>query len=93
MGRGLSRMWSQSDDGQMQVKWAANKTMRLNLSRRHVPCLFCCALPGTAHARGFLMTEALAMENKLKLGGQSVTLDMARLFLGTPDVEKLMASP
>ena len=34
-------------------------------------------------------TEALAMENKLKLGDQPVSLDMARLLLGTPDVEKL----
>ena len=30
------------------------------------------------------------MENKLKLNDQPVSLDMARLLLGTPDVEKLM---
>jgi len=36
-------------------------------------------------------TEALAMENKLKLGDQPVSLGMARLLMGTPDVEKLMA--
>jgi hypothetical protein len=35
-------------------------------------------------------TEALAMENKLKLSDQPVSLGMARLLMGTPDVEKLM---
>jgi alkyl sulfatase BDS1-like metallo-beta-lactamase superfamily hydrolase len=44
----------------------------------------------SANARGFYITEALAMENKLKLGDQPVTLEMARLLLGTPDVEQLM---
>jgi alkyl sulfatase BDS1-like metallo-beta-lactamase superfamily hydrolase len=44
----------------------------------------------SANARGFYITEALAMENKLKLGDQPVTLDVSRLLLGTPDVEKLM---
>ena len=38
-------------------------------------------------------TEALAMENKLKLSDQPITLDMARVFLGTPDVDKVMAMP
>jgi alkyl sulfatase BDS1-like metallo-beta-lactamase superfamily hydrolase len=46
----------------------------------------------SANARGFYITEALAMENKLKLGDQPVTLEVARLLLGTPDVEKLMES-
>jgi len=44
----------------------------------------------SANARGFYITEALAMEDKLKLGDQPVTLEMARLLLGTPNVEKLM---
>jgi alkyl sulfatase BDS1-like metallo-beta-lactamase superfamily hydrolase len=44
----------------------------------------------SANARGFYISEALAMENKLKLGDQPVTLEMARLLLGTPGVEKLM---
>lgn len=47
----------------------------------------------SANARGWYITEALAMENKLKLGDQPVTLGMARLMLGTPGVEKLMVSP
>ncbi|MCK4794230.1 MAG: MBL fold metallo-hydrolase [Desulfobacteraceae bacterium] len=47
----------------------------------------------SANARGWYITEALAMENKLKLGDQPITLDMARVFLGTPDVEKVMAMP
>jgi alkyl sulfatase BDS1-like metallo-beta-lactamase superfamily hydrolase len=33
------------------------------------------------------------MENKLKLGDQPLTLDMARVLLGTPDVDKVMAMP
>jgi alkyl sulfatase BDS1-like metallo-beta-lactamase superfamily hydrolase len=47
----------------------------------------------SANARGWYITEALAMENKLKLGDQPITLDMARVFLGTPDVDKVMAMP
>ena len=47
----------------------------------------------SANARGWYITEALAMENNLKLGDQPISLDMARLFLGTPDVDKVMASP
>ena len=47
----------------------------------------------SANARGFFITEALAMENKLKLGDQPITLDMARVFLGTPDVDKVMVMP
>ncbi len=47
----------------------------------------------SANARGWYITEALAMENKLKLGDQPVTLDMARTLLGTPDVDKVMAMP
>jgi alkyl sulfatase BDS1-like metallo-beta-lactamase superfamily hydrolase len=46
----------------------------------------------SANARGFYITEALAMENKLKLGDQPVSLEAARVLLGTPDVEKLMES-
>ena len=47
----------------------------------------------SANARGFYITEALAMENKLKLGDQPVSLESARVLLGTPDVEQLMNSP
>ena len=47
----------------------------------------------SANARGWYITEALAMENKLKLGDQPITLDAARMFIGTPDVEKVMAMP
>jgi alkyl sulfatase BDS1-like metallo-beta-lactamase superfamily hydrolase len=47
----------------------------------------------SANARGWYITEALAMENKLKLGEQSITLELARELLGTPDVDKIMALP
>ena len=47
----------------------------------------------SANARGFYITEALSLENKLKLGDQPVSLESARVLLGTPDVEKLMDSP
>jgi alkyl sulfatase BDS1-like metallo-beta-lactamase superfamily hydrolase len=47
----------------------------------------------SANARGWYITEALSMENKLKLGDQPLTLDMARVLLGTPDVDKVMAMP
>ena len=47
----------------------------------------------SANARGFYITEALAMENKLKLGDQPVSLESARVLLGTPDVGQLMDSP
>lgn len=47
----------------------------------------------SANARGWYITEALAMENNLKLGDQPITLDMARLFLGIPNADKVMASP
>lgn len=47
----------------------------------------------SANARGWYITEALAMENTLKLGEQPVTLELARTFLGTPDVEKVLSMP
>ncbi|MHC4371963.1 MAG: alkyl sulfatase dimerization domain-containing protein [Planctomycetota bacterium] len=47
----------------------------------------------SANARGFFITEALAMENKLKLGDQPITLETARFLLGVPDVDKVMAMP
>ncbi len=47
----------------------------------------------SANARGWYITEALAMENKLQMGGQPVTLEIGRLLVGTPDVENVMASP
>ncbi len=48
----------------------------------------------TALARKLEMSIAgvgYAMENKMKLSDQPVSLGMARLLMGTPDVEKLMA--
>jgi alkyl sulfatase BDS1-like metallo-beta-lactamase superfamily hydrolase len=47
----------------------------------------------SANARGFYITEALAMENKLKLGEHPITLDIARVLLGTPNVDKIMVMP
>ena len=47
----------------------------------------------SANARGWYITEALAMEENLKLGDQPVTLEVARVLLGTPDVEKVMSMP
>jgi len=47
----------------------------------------------SANARGWYITEALAMEKKLKLGDQPVSLELARVLLGTPDVEKVMSMP
>jgi len=47
----------------------------------------------SANARGWYITEALAMENKLQLGDQPVTLGMVRAALGTPEVETIMAAP
>lgn len=46
----------------------------------------------SANARGFYITEALSMENKLKLGAQPITLESARTLLGAPDVDKVMES-
>jgi alkyl sulfatase BDS1-like metallo-beta-lactamase superfamily hydrolase len=47
----------------------------------------------SANARGWYITEALAMEDALRLGDQPVTLPMVRVLLGAPDVEKVMAAP
>jgi alkyl sulfatase BDS1-like metallo-beta-lactamase superfamily hydrolase len=47
----------------------------------------------SANARGWFITEALAMENKLKLGEHPITLEMARVLLGTPEPEKVRAMP
>lgn len=46
----------------------------------------------SANARGFYITEALAMEAGLKLGDQPVSLDIVRTMLGAPDIEKLLTS-
>jgi alkyl sulfatase BDS1-like metallo-beta-lactamase superfamily hydrolase len=46
----------------------------------------------SANARGFYITEALAMEGNLKLGDQPVVLDQLRLALSDPGIEKLMSS-
>lgn len=47
----------------------------------------------SANARGWYITEALAMENKLKLGEQPVTLQAVRAALGTPSPETIMSAP
>jgi len=47
----------------------------------------------SANARGWYITEALAMEKKLKLGDKPVTLGMVRAALGTPEVETIMSAP
>jgi alkyl sulfatase BDS1-like metallo-beta-lactamase superfamily hydrolase len=47
----------------------------------------------SANARGWYITEALAMENKLKFGDNPVTLGMVRAGLGTPSVETVMSAP
>lgn len=47
----------------------------------------------SANARGFYITEALAMEGKLKMGEQSISLESARHLFGSPNVDTLMASP
>ena len=44
----------------------------------------------SANARGWYITEALAMEESLKLGDLPVTLESARILLGTPSVEQVM---
>jgi hypothetical protein len=50
-------------------------------------------MAGTQGRTREVNAEALAMEIKLKLGDQPITLDAARVFLGTPDVDKIMAMP
>ena len=50
-------------------------------------------LTTSANARGWYITEALAMENKLKLGDQPVTLGIVRAALGAPNVETIMSAP
>jgi alkyl sulfatase BDS1-like metallo-beta-lactamase superfamily hydrolase len=47
----------------------------------------------SANARGWYITEALAMENKLKLGEQPITLEAVRAAMGAPDVEAIMSAP
>jgi alkyl sulfatase BDS1-like metallo-beta-lactamase superfamily hydrolase len=47
----------------------------------------------SANARGWYITEALAMEKKLKLGDKPVTPGMVRAALGTPNVETIMSAP
>lgn len=47
----------------------------------------------SANARGWYITEALAMEKQLKLGDQPVTLGMVRAAMGTPNVETIMSAP
>jgi len=47
----------------------------------------------SANARGWYITEALEMENKLKIGDQPITRAMMRTALGRPSVEALVAAP
>jgi alkyl sulfatase BDS1-like metallo-beta-lactamase superfamily hydrolase len=47
----------------------------------------------SANARGFYITEALEMENRLLAEGQPVTIDLLRRALGTPTRDQLMAAP
>jgi alkyl sulfatase BDS1-like metallo-beta-lactamase superfamily hydrolase len=47
----------------------------------------------SANARGWYITEALAMEKKLKIGDQPLTLEMMRAALGTPNVDTVMSAP
>lgn len=47
----------------------------------------------SANARGFYITEALQMENRLLAQGQPVTIDLMRRLLGTPPAEQLAAAP
>jgi alkyl sulfatase BDS1-like metallo-beta-lactamase superfamily hydrolase len=47
----------------------------------------------SANARGWYITEALAMENTLRFGDKPVTLGMVRAGLGTPNVETVMSAP
>ncbi len=47
----------------------------------------------SANARGWYTTEALAMEKKLKIGDQPLTLAMMRAALGTPNVDTVMSAP
>ena len=46
----------------------------------------------SANARGFYLTEALQLEGRLLVEGQPATLDMIRVFIGTPNVEQLAAA-
>jgi alkyl sulfatase BDS1-like metallo-beta-lactamase superfamily hydrolase len=46
----------------------------------------------SANARGFYITEALQMEDRMLVEGQPMTLDMIREFIGTPNVEQLAAA-
>jgi alkyl sulfatase BDS1-like metallo-beta-lactamase superfamily hydrolase len=88
--------------GFQNLSWALKLTSLLlelnpkNIEARKIRATVARALgqhTTSANARGWYITEALAMENKLKLGDQPITLDAARVFLGTPDVEKVMAMP
>lgn len=47
----------------------------------------------SANARGFYITEALQMENRLLAQGQPVTLDLLRRMQGTPGRDQLKAAP
>ncbi len=46
-----------------------------------------------ANARGFYITEALQMENRLLAQGQPVTIDLLRRLQGTPSKEQLTEAP
>jgi len=44
----------------------------------------------SANARGFYITEALQLEGGMQFGGQSLTIDAIRRFIGTPTVQRLV---
>ncbi len=46
----------------------------------------------SANARGFYITEALQMEGQLQVQGRPATLDAIRAFVGTPNVDQLVAA-
>jgi len=46
----------------------------------------------SANARGFYITEALQLEGGMQFGGQSLTIDAIRRFIGTPTAQALVAA-
>lgn len=46
----------------------------------------------SANARGFYITEALQLEGGMQFGGQSLTIDAIRRFVGTPTAQALVAA-
>lgn len=46
----------------------------------------------SANARGFYITEALQLEGQLKVNGHPMNLDDIRAFVGTPNIDQLIAA-